>query len=89
MQPDYLSVTISPPDPPHIQAGGLRLRRDGTPGSLRVKAPWYTDADVPDWARAIAAEAIRKHVPDPSGPHMHQGRAFRDDPGRDASPGGK
>lgn len=61
IQPDLILVFIEPGRTPHVSGSGIRRKRDGSPGSLRMNAPWYTPDDIPAWAAAMAADAVRRH----------------------------
>jgi len=65
MQPDRLTLVMRRGDnsvlSPSVSVSGLRLRKDGTPGSLRVHRTYYGRTDTPAWAAELVKQARSKH----------------------------
>jgi hypothetical protein len=75
MRPDLILIQVMPGQPTVISGSGRRNRRDGTPGALRVNAPWRGLAGLPDWAAEMVSIALQQlpaaQAPAEAGPgHM-------------------
>lgn len=61
IQPDVIFVYVQPGQEPVISGSGIRRKRDGSPGMLRVNAPWLQPSDIPGWIRRMAKDALKQH----------------------------
>ena len=71
LEPDLILIWLQTGRDPVVKGSGLRIRRAGTVGSLRVNAPWAVLDDLPDWARKLADAALAEYnlLPD-TGRHV-------------------
>lgn len=61
IQPDVIFVYVQPGQEPVISGSGIRRKRDGSPGALRVNAPWHDPSGIPGWIRRMAKDALKRH----------------------------
>lgn len=65
MQPDRISIALRRGDSsimnPSVNVSGIRLKKDGTPGSLRVHRTYYGRTDTPAWITELVTKARSKH----------------------------
>lgn len=65
MVPDRITLSMrrgtTSVSSPSVSVSGLRLRKDGTTGSLRVHRVYYGTTDTPAWAAELVAAARSKH----------------------------
>jgi hypothetical protein len=69
LQPDLILLQVIPGQALYVTGSGLRKRRDGSDGALRVNAPWVSLDDLPDWAGRLVADALRQHSLSQLAPH--------------------
>jgi hypothetical protein len=58
--PDRITVTLTRNAKPSMSVSGLRLRQNGTPGSLRVHTTLW-GSGIPDWLAEAVRAARSKH----------------------------